>query len=159
MQNLKMKVILVLLLALSGCFGGQLKKRENMWYITGKGCGISTELKYTDKIPENVENLSCVIIQPKIIDQNQNENENQCSFMDVDFAGEGHEYFLDIESAFECRQICNYHEKCEVFVYVSQDLSNGARAKDCHMKWGAGVAPVPSGFQGLFSGYKYCKHP
>ena len=86
-----MKVILVLLLALSGCFGGQLKKRENMWYITGKGCGISTELKYMDKIPENVEKLSCVIIQPKIIDQNQNENENQCSFMDVDFAGEGHE--------------------------------------------------------------------
>ena len=146
----------ILFLALSGCFGGQLKKRENMWYITGKGCGISTELKYMESIPENVEKLSCVIIQPKII--NKIIDENQCSFMDVDFTGDGHEYFLDIKSAFNCLQMCNYHEKCEAFIYVSQALSSGARAKECHMKWGAGgVVPVLNDNQGLFSGYKYCK--
>ena len=52
-----MKGYFVLFLTVSFCFGGQLKKRENFWYITGKGCGISTELKYLTEIPENHEEM------------------------------------------------------------------------------------------------------
>ena len=43
---------------------GQLKTLGNgNVIITGKGCGISTPLKYLPIIPENPEEYDCVIIQ------------------------------------------------------------------------------------------------
>ena len=44
--------------------GGTLKQRDGYHYITGKGCGISTPIKYLEEIPENIEGMSCTIIQP-----------------------------------------------------------------------------------------------
>ena len=43
---------------------GKLEQRNGFWYITGRGCGIDTPIKYLDKIPENIDGMSCVIIQP-----------------------------------------------------------------------------------------------
>ena len=158
-----MKGYFVLFLTFGFCFAGQLKKRENFWYITGKGCGISTELKYLNEIPENPEEMSCVIIRPKDMKKVDDPADLSlhCPFLDTDIHGSGHVYFLDIESAFECRRMCNHHEKCEAFIFVPKPLANGARAKDCHMKWSPGVRPEAStaGQGNFLSGYKNCKNP
>ena len=44
---------------------GTLKQRNGYHYITGKGCGISTPIKYLEEIPVNIEGMSCTIIRPK----------------------------------------------------------------------------------------------
>ena len=42
---------------------GKLVQSGNGNYaITGKGCGITTELKYLSEIPKNYEDYECVII-------------------------------------------------------------------------------------------------
>ena len=43
--------------------GGKVVKLENgKQVITGKGCGISTTLKYMVSMPKNPEDYECVII-------------------------------------------------------------------------------------------------
>ncbi len=42
--------------------GGRLVKRSNGWFITGRGCGGSTQIQYLDEIPENPTSLECVFI-------------------------------------------------------------------------------------------------
>ena len=44
---------------------GTLKQGNGFHYITGKGCGISTPIKYLEEIPESIEGMSCTIIRPK----------------------------------------------------------------------------------------------
>ena len=51
--------------------GGTLKQRDGYHYITGKGCGISTPIKYLEEIPENIEGMSCTIIRPKKLTKSQ----------------------------------------------------------------------------------------
>ena len=50
---------------------GTLKQRNGYHYITGKGCGISTPIKYLEEIPENIEGMSCTIIRPKKLIKSQ----------------------------------------------------------------------------------------
>ena len=50
---------------------GTLKQRDGYHYITGKGCGISTPIKYLEEIPENIEGMSCTIIRPKKLTKSQ----------------------------------------------------------------------------------------
>ena len=52
---------------------GTLKQRDGFHYITGKGCGISTPIKYLDEIPDNIEGMSCTIIRPKKITKSQDQ--------------------------------------------------------------------------------------
>ena len=51
------------------CTTGKLRQRNGFWYITGRGCGTDTPIKYLDEIPEDIEGLSCVIIQPNKVKQ------------------------------------------------------------------------------------------
>ena len=59
----KCAILLVFYIAIA--LAGKLTKSPNGDYyvITGKGCGISTPLKYMALIPENPEAHECVIIQ------------------------------------------------------------------------------------------------
>ena len=50
---------------------GTLKQRNGFHYITGKGCGITTPIKYLEEIPENIEGMSCTIIRPKKLIKSQ----------------------------------------------------------------------------------------
>ena len=43
-----------------------LKQRDGFWYITGRGCGITTPIKYLSEIPEDIENYGCSIIRPMV---------------------------------------------------------------------------------------------
>ena len=52
-------------------YTGTLKQRDGYHYITGKGCGISTPIKYLEEIPENIEGMSCTIIRPKKLTRSQ----------------------------------------------------------------------------------------
>ena len=52
---------------------GTLKQRDGFHYITGKGCGISTPIKYLDEIPDNIDGMSCTIIRPKKITKSQDQ--------------------------------------------------------------------------------------
>ena len=47
---------------------GTLKQRNGDHYITGKGCGISTPIKYFEEIPVNIEGMRCTISRPKKIE-------------------------------------------------------------------------------------------
>ena len=51
------------------CTLATLKQRNGFWYITGKGCGTDTPIKYLNEIPDNIEGMSCVIIQPNKVKQ------------------------------------------------------------------------------------------
>ena len=62
----------------------ELKQRDDFWYIPGKGCGISTELKYLSKIPENIDGLSCVIIKPSSVSKL---NLPECPYINRDIGG------------------------------------------------------------------------
>ena len=58
------KCVILLVLYIAIALAGKLTKSPNGNYvITGKGCGISTPLKYMALIPENPEAHECVIIQ------------------------------------------------------------------------------------------------
>ena len=52
---MKRESTLILILFLLQCYGSQLLKKDDFWYIPGKGCGISTEIKYLTEIPQNIE--------------------------------------------------------------------------------------------------------
>jgi len=42
--------------------GYQLITKENGHYITGEGCGIKTQMKTLEKIPEDIQKHPCTMI-------------------------------------------------------------------------------------------------
>ena len=76
-----------------------------------------------------------------------------CDYTEKDILGEADNVvFRNVESVFECQLLCKGHAQCEAFVHVSNDLPNGARAKDCYLKWGAGLYEVYA-HPGLTAGF------
>ena len=44
---------------------GELIKKDNGYFITGRGCGTNTPLKYMNYIPENLDEYECSFINLK----------------------------------------------------------------------------------------------
>ena len=165
------KIVPLVAISILLCHGGQLQKREGFWYITGKGCGTDTEIKYLNDIPDQIEGLSCVIIKPKSISNTDLLDENSvlkdCPFgpyMKKDImGGNGHQTILNVASASDCRKLCYDHPSCEAFIYVTdgEPLANGAAGKGCHLKWqdGSPLEFLDEINVRLLSGYKNCKAP
>ena len=42
--------------------GAHLVKRDKGYYITGRGCGLLTPLKYMKEVPENLDDNTCSFI-------------------------------------------------------------------------------------------------
>ena len=42
-----------------------LIKRDEGYYITGKGCGLTKPMKYLQEIPQNLDDHQCSFIPPK----------------------------------------------------------------------------------------------
>ncbi len=55
-------VILVYCSLMSLTSGGRLIKRPNGWFITGRGCGASTQITYAGEIPDDPSSMECVFI-------------------------------------------------------------------------------------------------
>ncbi len=47
--------------------GGQLIKRPNGWFITGRGCGTNTPFKFLGKIPSNLSGHECTHINIPLV--------------------------------------------------------------------------------------------
>ena len=45
--------------------GSHLVKRDEGYYITGRGCGLSTPMKYLKEVPQNIDDHQCSFIPKK----------------------------------------------------------------------------------------------
>ena len=45
--------------------GSHLVKRDEGYYITGRGCGLSTPMKYLKEVPQNLDDHQCSFIPNK----------------------------------------------------------------------------------------------
>ena len=164
--KMKSSVCSLLILLILNYSRGQLQKQLDFWYIHGKGCGISTEIKYLTQIPTNIDGLSCVIIKPKSVKRSnfQDENSVHCSsvpFIKLAFNWGNHQAIYNIASAGDCRKICQDHVSCEVFIWVTPGppLPNTAVEFGCLLKWGNGPKPTGGINERLRSCYKNCIGP
>ena len=65
MLMLKSKLkFLIFFCLISEVFMGELVKPPdgNGWFITGRGCGVSTKIKYLTYIPEDLDQHECTFI-------------------------------------------------------------------------------------------------
>ena len=62
-----MKCMFLIILTISISLAGQLKYRDDFWFITGKSCGISTSLRFLQVIPVNhsQDQYECATIKPQ----------------------------------------------------------------------------------------------
>ena len=65
MNNRYIFVFLLQLLLNKTSKSAELIERPNGYFITGRGCGASTKIKYLNYIPMNLENFECTFIQLK----------------------------------------------------------------------------------------------
>ena len=68
-------VFAILGLTNSEAYTGTLKQRNGYHYITGKGCGITTPIKYLEEVPDNIQGMSCTIIRPTKVPKAKTEKE------------------------------------------------------------------------------------
>ena len=47
-------------------YAGELIKKDNGYFITGRGCGTNTPLKYMNYIPEDLDEYECSFINLKM---------------------------------------------------------------------------------------------
>ena len=47
-------------------YAGELIKKDNGYFITGRGCGTNTPLKYMNYIPEDLDEYECSFINLKV---------------------------------------------------------------------------------------------
>jgi hypothetical protein len=57
-----MNVVLILTLTLMTILSQNLIRRHNGWYITGRGCGLNTELTFLKSILNNIKEFHCSFI-------------------------------------------------------------------------------------------------
>ena len=56
------RIIIWLVLYLTFVENSELIERDNGYFITGKGCGVDTPLKYLNYIPDVLEDFPCTFI-------------------------------------------------------------------------------------------------
>ena len=101
-----------------------LKQRDGFWYITGRGCGITTPIKYLSEIPEDIENYGCSIIRPKVqhignVSEFEEKVIANCDLRDVGIDYDSEEKHNDVADAYDCARKCREHENCQFFTYVA----------------------------------------
>ena len=111
---------LIILLHLT--FANKPIERENGIWYPGKGCGITTEIKYLSELPNDVSDLTCTFIQnpnTKKIDlkglkmdpecfKTGNPNENS----DVSITKKE-----SVETVEQCMELCLESTKCGIIEY------------------------------------------
>ena len=60
----KYLILFFIVVSFSRYEAAQLIQLSNGHFITGSGCGISTDIKYLNVIPENLDNFECSFISP-----------------------------------------------------------------------------------------------
>ena len=61
---MKLSTLLVVLFIFQVQAGKPIQRENGIWY-TGKGCGITTEIKYLQEVPDDDSNLQCTFIPRK----------------------------------------------------------------------------------------------
>ena len=61
---MKLSTLLVVLFIFQVQAGKPIQRENGIWY-TGKGCGVTTEIKYLQDVPEDDSNLQCTFIPRK----------------------------------------------------------------------------------------------
>ena len=56
------RIIIWLVLFIAFVETSELIERENGYFITGKGCGVDTPLKYLNYVPEKLVDFPCTFI-------------------------------------------------------------------------------------------------
>ena len=62
----RMKITVILTLTAKFCLSVEVHHKKDFSYITGKGCGVKTPIKYLSTIPKNIEDHECSIIRPDL---------------------------------------------------------------------------------------------
>ena len=61
---MKQFMLLLTLIVFQGLSGTRVERENGVWF-TGKGCGVTTEIKYLTGIPEDTKGLECTFIPKK----------------------------------------------------------------------------------------------
>ena len=61
---MKLSTLLVVLFIFQVQAGKPIQRENGIWY-TGKGCGVTTEIKYLQEVPDDDSNLQCTFIPRK----------------------------------------------------------------------------------------------
>ena len=103
--------------------------RENGIWYPGKGCGVSTQIKYLQMIPEDPSELECTFIQNKNV--NMFNKIRETDYFDVTL-GQCYEYTNPIETAEnvhhkpietkeECMKLCLKDNACQFIEFYKPD--------------------------------------
>ena len=176
-------VFAVLGLTNSEAYTGTLKQRNGYHYITGKGCGITTPIKYLEEVPDNIQGMSCTIIRPKKITKAKTQKEiedllpptpiegKNMSFLfllckqETDFVKRIECEFKNMDirhdmyesstepDKFECAKKCRAHPQCEYFNYLPSGY--------CSLRWILTSEPYQPDqtYADMVGSYKSCRFP
>ena len=63
------KIVIIIFHLITFVLAGELIKtpKKNRYFITGRGCGVSTKIKYLNYFPEQLDNHECSFIDAKVV--------------------------------------------------------------------------------------------
>ena len=97
-----------------------IQRSNGIWY-PGKGCGITTEIKYLSEVPEDESNLSCTFIQTNQFDLKNLKMNHEC-FKTGNPIEDRLMLAIPIEEAptmEACMKICFNNKECQFIEYDS----------------------------------------
>ena len=57
---------MILNLQFNSGFCAEIVQNNGLNFITGKGCGVKTPIKYLTELPKDIQNHECSIIKPDL---------------------------------------------------------------------------------------------
>ena len=62
-------VVIIIFYLISFLLAGELIETtvKNRYFITGRGCGISTKIKYLNYFPEQLDNHGCSFVEANVV--------------------------------------------------------------------------------------------
>ena len=99
-------------------FANKPIERENGIWYPGKGCGITTEIKYLSEVPNDVSDLTCTFIQnPRKVKFKDLKMNPECFKTGNPDNGRAYTFKKPVKTVEDCMELCLNSGKCEVIEY------------------------------------------
>ena len=95
-MEMKSFLMVQLLNLLLFCKSKVIKKENGLTYITGRGCGTLTRIKYFDSMPKDISELTCAIIYSEKIKKSDGMifGTEHCQFVNNEIGGDSYEQIM-----------------------------------------------------------------
>ena len=167
------RLSLILLLSLLNLEAKLIQRPNGVWF-TGKGCGITNEIKYLKDIPKD-KDLSCTFVSKTNSPPTDTSKISKIVFIEMYLSylsdTSTHVYAYDlktdkarrinhINSLSDCIKECKKESKCKAFTYATRKAQNRFNRRACWLKLGSIEAKGYSVDPEVVSGMIDCtKHP